>query len=219
MSTDEQAPQQDPPSEEDKVHTPAVDANAENDDTTDIKNRESEQIPEDGEGTADEKADGSGDPAAIEEQLQAAKDQTLRVQAEMQNLRRRVDRDIEKAHKYALENFLGELLPVVDNLERGLSTLNEGLDSEDEAQKAIGEGIELTLKSFVDVLVRNKVEPVDPVDLAFDPEFHQAMAMIPHPEVSANTIIEVFQKGYLLNGRLLRPAMVVVSKGPEDKEA
>jgi molecular chaperone GrpE len=151
----------------------------------------------------------------LREELQQARDQTLRVQAEMQNLRRRVDRDIENAHKYALENFLGELLPVVDNLERGLVTADTALDGNDDAQKAISEGIELTLKSFLDVLARNKVEQVDPTNQSFDPEFHQAMTMVPHPEVPANTVIEVFQKGYLLNGRLVRPAMVVVSKGSD----
>ncbi len=151
----------------------------------------------------------------LEAELSEAKDQVLRVQAEMQNLRRRVDRDIENAHKYALENFVGELLPVVDNLERGLATVDAASDADSEAQKAIREGMELTLKSFLDVLARNKVEPIDPTGQAFDPEFHQAMTMVPHPEIAANTVIEVFQKGYLLNGRLVRPAMVVVSKGAE----
>ena len=154
-------------------------------------------------------AEDVSDAVAQQDELLQAKDQVLRVQAEMQNLRRRVDRDIENAHKYALEGFLVELLPVVDNLERALAAI----DSSDEAQKTLGEGIELTLKSFLDVLTRNKVEQLDPVAQSFDPEFHQAMTMVPHPEVPNNTIIEVFQKGYLLNGRLVRPAMVVVSKG------
>ena len=169
------------------------------------------------EGESIEQGDGGkqAGPAGLQEELQQAKDQTLRVQAEMQNLRRRVDRDIENAHKYALENFLSELLPVVDNLERSLTTLDSALDENDDAQKAVSEGIELTLKSFLDVLTRNKVEQVDPGNQSFDPEFHQAMTMVPHPEVPANTVIEVFQKGYLLNGRLVRPAMVVVSKGPD----
>ncbi|RLA51577.1 MAG: nucleotide exchange factor GrpE [Gammaproteobacteria bacterium] len=154
-------------------------------------------------------AEDVSDAVAQQEELLQAKDQVLRVQAEMQNLRRRVDRDIENAHKYALEGFLVELLPVVDNLERALAAI----DSSDETQKTLSEGIELTLKSFLDVLTRNKVEQLDPVEQSFDPEFHQAMTMVPHPEVPNNTIIEVFQKGYLLNGRLVRPAMVVVSKG------
>lgn len=158
-------------------------------------------------------AEGSSDDVAtLREAASQAKDQVLRVQAEMQNLRRRVDRDIENAHKFALDKFVAELLPVVDNLERALATI----DASDDTQRAIGEGIELTLKSFQDVLVRNKVEQVDPVGQGFDPEFHQAMAIVPHPELAANTVIEVFQKGYLLNGRLVRPAMVVVSRGVEN---
>ena len=202
MSSDEQTPQEDQQSGEDKDHL-----------------QEGELIEEgefiDGDSNEPEQASQQDPLAALEEQLQEAKDQTLRTQAEMQNLRRRVDRDIENAHKYALENFLGELLPVVDNLERGLVTINSLLDGKDEAQQAIGEGIELTLKSFVDVLTRNKVEQIDPANKSFDPEFHQAMTMVPHPEIPANTVIEVFQKGYLLNGRLVRPAMVIVSKGAE----
>lgn len=157
-------------------------------------------------------AEASDDVATLQGALLQAKDQVLRVQAEMQNLRRRVDRDIENAHKFALDKFVVELLPVVDNLERAVATI----DHSDETQRAIGEGIELTLKSFQDVLVRNKVEQVDPVNQGFDPEFHQAMAIVPHPELAANTVIEVFQKGYLLNGRLVRPAMVVVSKDVEN---
>jgi molecular chaperone GrpE len=209
VSSDEQTPQEDQQSGEDKDCLQKENAAVQKGELID----EGELI--DGDSNEPEQASQQNPLAALEEQLQEAKDQTLRVQAEMQNLRRRVDRDIENAHKYALENFLGELLPVVDNLERGLATINSLLDGKDEAQKAIGEGIELTLKSFVDVLTRNKVEQIDPGNESFDPEFHQAMTMVPHPEVPANTVIEVFQKGYLLNGRLVRPAMVIVSKGAE----
>lgn len=144
----------------------------------------------------------------LEQQLGEAKDQALRIQAEMQNLRRRTERDIENAHKYALDKFVTDLLPVVDNLERALASIN----SEDASQEAVSEGIELTLKSFVDVLSRFKVEQVDPAGEPFDPDLHQAMTMVPNPELEPNTVMDVFQKGYTLNGRLIRPAMVVVSK-------
>ena len=144
----------------------------------------------------------------LQEELVAAKDQTLRTQAEMQNLRRRSERDVENAHKYALEKFVGELLPVVDNLERALQTV----DQNNEALKDFTEGVELTLKSFQDVLIRYKVEAVDPKGQLFDPELHQAMSMLEMPEEAPNTVIDVFQKGYTLNGRLVRPAMVVVAK-------
>ena len=140
--------------------------------------------------------------------LAEAKDHVLRTQAEMQNLRRRMERDVENAHKYALEKFVGELLPVVDNLERAISTI----DVSNEEFKAVGEGIELTLKSFLDVLGRFKVDTLDPKGEAFDPELHQAMSILEMQEVKPNTVVDVFQKGYTLNGRLVRPAMVVVSK-------
>lgn len=144
----------------------------------------------------------------LQQQVAGANDQVLRVQAEMQNLRRRAERDVENAHKYALDKFAPELLPVVDNLERALATI----DAEDSAQKSVAEGIELTLKTFVDVLVRFKVEAVDPAGQPFDAEFHQAVSMVPNPDLEPNTVMDVFQKGYTLNGRLVRPAMVVVSK-------
>ena len=100
---------------------------------------------------------------------------------------------------------------MVDNLERAMSAV----DSEDEVFKPVFEGIELTYKSFQDSLSRHQVVVVDPAGAPFDPEQHQAMSMVPSPDVEPNTVLEVFQKGYLLNGRLIRPAMVVVSKTPE----
>ena len=144
----------------------------------------------------------------LQEQVSKANDQVLRVQAEMQNVRRRVERDVENAHKYALDKFTAELLPVVDNLERALSTI----DAADDAQKAVATGLELTLKSFFDVLGRFKIEVVDPAGQPFDADLHQAVSMVPNPDLEPNTVMDVFQKGYMLNGRLVRPAMVVVSK-------
>tara|TARA_B110000977_G_scaffold68548_1_gene92993 strand:+ start:3335 stop:3913 length:579 start_codon:yes stop_codon:yes gene_type:complete len=145
----------------------------------------------------------------LQEQVSKANDQVLRIQAEMQNVRRRAERDVENAHKYALDKFTADLLPVVDNLERALSTI----DAADEAQKAVNTGLELTLKTFVDVLARFKIEAVDPVGQPFDADLHQAVSMVPNPDLEPNTVMDVFQKGYTLNGRLVRPAMVVVSKG------
>lgn len=144
----------------------------------------------------------------LQQQVASANDQVLRVQAEMQNLRRRAERDVENAHKYALDKFAPELLPVVDNLERALAAI----DVEDTGQKAVAEGIELTLKTFIDVLVRYNVEAIDPAGQPFDADFHQAVSMVPNPDLEPNTVMDVFQKGYTLNGRLLRPAMVVVAK-------
>lgn len=143
------------------------------------------------------------------EQVAKANDQVLRVQAEMQNVRRRAERDVESAHKFALDKFAADLLPVVDNLERALAAI----DAADEGQKSVAEGLELTLKSFVEVLARYKIEAIDPAGQPFDAELHQAVSMVPNPDLEANTVMDVFQKGYTLNGRLVRPAMVVVSQG------
>ena len=143
----------------------------------------------------------------LQQQVADANDNVLRIQAEMQNMRRRAERDVENAHKFALDKFSADLLPVVDNLERALSAI----DVEDDSQKAIAEGIELTLKSFLDVLVRFKIEAVDPAGQPFDANLHQAVSMVPNPDMEPNTVMDVFQKGYTLNGRLIRPAMVVVS--------
>ena len=143
----------------------------------------------------------------LQQKLSTLGEQLLREQAEMQNVRRRAQRDVESAHKFALEKFATELLSVVDNLERAIGAI----DAEDESQKAVAEGLELTLKSFIDVLTRHRDVPVDPEGQPFDADLHQAVSMVPNAEVEPNTVINVFQKGYTLNGRLIRPAMVVVS--------
>jgi len=143
----------------------------------------------------------------LQQKLNILGEQLLREQAEMQNIRRRAQRDIESAHKYALEKFTGDLLSVVDNLERAI----DAIDTEDESQKAVAEGLELTLKTFIEVLAKYKVEAVEPEGQPFDADLHQAVSTVPNAEVEPNTVINVFQKGYTLNGRLIRPAMVVVS--------
>ena len=143
----------------------------------------------------------------LQQKLSSLGEQLLREQAEMQNVRRRAQRDIESAHKYALEKFASELLSVVDNLERAI----DAIDAEDESQKSVAEGLELTLKTFIEVLAKYNVEAVDPEGQPFDADLHQAVSTVPNNDVEPNTVINVFQKGYTLNGRLVRPAMVVVS--------
>lgn len=143
----------------------------------------------------------------LQQKLTTLGEQLLREQAEMQNVRRRAQRDVESAHKYALEKFASELLSVVDNLERAI----DAIDADDESQKPVAEGLELTLKTFIDVLAKYNVEPVEPEGQPFDADLHQAVSTVPNNEVEPNTVINVFQKGYTLNGRLIRPAMVVVS--------
>lgn len=152
--------------------------------------------------------------AQAELAAQKAHDDLLRVQAEMQNLRRRTEQDIEKAHKYGQEKFSAELLSVMDNLERALDAASA---HENEAVKAIYDGVDLTLKSFSDCFSKFNIEAVDPLGEPFDPALHQAMSMQENPDVEPNTIIAVMQKGYTLHGRVIRPAMVLVAKGSSPK--
>lgn len=147
--------------------------------------------------------------ARVEELEQAvgeAKDQALRAAAEVQNVRRRAEQDVDKARKFALERFVRELLPVVDSLEKALDAMGE------EANEVHREGVSMTLKLQLDTLGKFGVEAVEPQGEPFDPQYHEAMAMVPNPELEPNTVMDVMQKGYLLNGRLVRPAMVVVSQ-------
>ena len=144
----------------------------------------------------------------LEEQLAAAQDQSLRVAADLQNVRRRAEQDVEKAHKFALEKFANELLPVIDSLERAL----EVADKENPELASMIEGIELTLKSLLGAVRKFGVEVVGDTNVPFNPEIHQAMSMMESDDVAPNHVMMVMQRGYTLNGRLLRPAMVAVAK-------
>lgn len=150
------------------------------------------------------------DPALLEAQKAASEnwDRFVRAQAEMENLRRRMEKDLQNAHKYALEKFVKELLPVVDSLELGIAAAST--ESPDIAK--LREGNELTLKQLQSVLEKFNIRAIDPVGEKFNPELHQAMAMEPSSSAEPNTVLRVFQKGYLLNDRLLRPSLVVVSQ-------
>ena len=148
--------------------------------------------------------------AKLEVDLADAQDSALRAQADAANVQRRAEQEIDKARKFALDRFVGELLPVVDNMERALSAATDS-----GAEASIIEGLELTLKSFMDALKKSGVEIVDPQGEPFDPQLAQAMSMVENPDVEPNTVIAVMQKGYTLNGRLVRPAMVMVSKAAE----
>jgi molecular chaperone GrpE len=175
----------------------------------DVENSVAEQVEEAiaGELIDDVEAGENAVTDAVYEQIEALKADVLRAHAETQNARRRAEQDVEKARKFALEKFVGELLPVADNLERAIAAG----DSEDEGQKSVLEGVALTHKSLLDTLKKFKVEVIDPHGEPFDPQLHQAMSMVPNPDSEPNTVLTVFQKGYTLNGRLVRPAMVVVS--------
>ncbi|MBS9405171.1 nucleotide exchange factor GrpE [Halomonas sp. TRM85114] len=142
----------------------------------------------------------------LEQSLAEAKDQSLRAAAEAQNVRRRAEQEADKARKFALEKFVKELLPVVDSLEKALEAMQDG------ASDVHREGVSMTLKLQLDVLNKFGVEAVEPHGEPFDPQYHEAIAMVPNADLEPNSVMEVMQKGYLLNGRLVRPAMVVVSQ-------
>ena len=144
----------------------------------------------------------------IEEAANKEQDILLRSRAEIENLRRRTEQDIEKAHKFALEKFSKDILNTIDNLERALAT---PANKEDESVKALFDGVELTLKELVSTVGRFGVEAVGVVGEAFNPDLHQAISMQPAEGFESNQISVVLQKGYTLNGRVIRPAMVMVA--------
>jgi molecular chaperone GrpE len=138
-------------------------------------------------------------------------DKSVRVQAEMENLKRRTQKDLEDAHKFALTSFGKELLPVFDSVVLGL----QAAMGESEEVKKFREGSELTIKQFEALFAKFNIVAIDPIGQAFSAEHHQAVLMQAVEDTKPNTVINVFQKGYTLNGRLLRPAMVVVAKAAE----
>jgi len=150
------------------------------------------------------------------------KDQTLRAKAETENMRKRVSRDIEKAHKFALEKFAANLLPVVDSLEKAVESIEAAASegSGDESPlKGIGEGVNLALKMFHETLERSGIKQVNPEGEPFDPQFHEAMGLLENPDMEPGSVMAVLQKGYTLNDRLVRAAMVMVSKEPAGEPA
>ena len=146
--------------------------------------------------------------AELAQSQSGVRDAQLRAQAEIENIRRRTEIDVEKAHKFALEKFANELLPVIDSLERAL----EVADKENPELASMIEGIELTLKSLLGAVRKFGVEVVGDTNVPFNPEIHQAMSMMESDDVAPNHVMMVMQRGYTLNGRLLRPAMVAVAK-------
>ncbi|WP_133479555.1 nucleotide exchange factor GrpE [Cognatilysobacter segetis] len=150
--------------------------------------------------------------AALQAQLDAAngelsklREDVLRERADLENQRRRVARDVDTARRFANERLLGDLLPVIDSLEAGLAQAAGDAG-------ALREGMELTLRQLLKVAADNGLVPVDPAGQAFNPEHHQAMSMVPGGDTPANHVVQVYQKGWLLNDRLLRPALVVVAQ-------
>ena len=145
---------------------------------------------------------------AAQHEAATLRDAGLRAQAEVENIRRRAARDLDKAHKFALERFAADLLPVLDGLEKSA----ESAAAHD--SKAVAEGMALLLKLCLDALGKHGIEQVDPLGAPFDPSQSEAMAMVENPDAEPNSVMEVMQKGYLLNGRLVRAAKVIVAKAP-----
>ncbi len=174
--------------------------------------------------TISEATASDADPADVQQEIEPEKlhlmledarakadehwEQLIRVRAETENLKKRHARELENAHKYAIDKFVSELLPVKDSMELGLDA---GTGESADLNKII-EGTQLTLKLFSDVMGKFGIQEVNPLGEPFDPEYHQAMAMQPSDEHEPNTVITVVQKGYTLNDRLVRPAMVMVSQ-------
>jgi molecular chaperone GrpE len=183
-----------------------------------LEQEASEQIEADkGDGSPghqgiDDELELLGDEALATALLEVEKfrDLALRAEAEMQNLQRRTARDVENAHKFGVEKFVQNMLPVVDSLEKAIESTGDNSD-------AIAQGVRLCHKLMVDTLNKEGVEIIDPVGEPFDPNEHQAMSMVENPDMEPNSVLAVVQKGCKLNGRLVRPAMVMVSKAPADQ--
>jgi len=209
MSTNEQTPEdkQAPDAEVDLVSAETVEENLTglDESTEDVAGQE--RTEEDAELSSEEII------AQLREKLDTTQkkadenwDTLVRLQAEMENNRKRGDKKVEDAHKFASQKFVESLLPVVDSMEMGMAAEGD-IDQ-------IREGMGLTLKLFESVMEKNNIVAVDPMGEKFNPELHQAMAMQPNPEMENNTVMAVMQKGFTISGRLVRPAMVMVVKNP-----
>ena len=171
-----------------------------------------EQSPESAQvetGTTEQSTD-MPESDGLEAELVKVKDQLLRTIAESENIRRRASRDVENAHKFAIEKLLNDLFPVLDSLEKAVETANQT-----EGAGAIAEGVELSLKMFLATLEKSGVVQIDPLGEPFDPQHHEAMAMVPNPDAEPNSVMDVMQKGYVLNERLVRAAKVIVTKAAD----
>ena len=201
--------------EEELIIDAEVDSEALEEAASEAESPEAAEAAEEAVELADmSKADLFKDAENAREEAAKFRDAALRAEAEMQNVRRRASKDVEHAHKFGAEKLIQNLLPVVDSLEKALesSELVKDLD-QDHSAKAVLDGVGLCHKMFLDTLGKENVAVVDPHGEPFDPNLHQAMSMVENPDMEPNSVVAVIQKGYQLNGRLVRPAMVMVSKG------
>lgn len=188
-------------------------------DENDIAPQEPPSIPSNPDDAADEPLDSADSPTDLEEKLAAAeaeaienRDRMLRMAAELDNYKKRAARELDDIKKYATENLLRQLLTVVDNLERAIASAA----SENENGQSLVDGVALTLAEIMKILEKHYVSPIQALGEPFDPAFHQAMCQEESADQPPNTVVQEFQKGYLIHDRLLRPAMVVVSKAAQD---
>ena len=190
-------------------------------DPNSVPEQDSTTAPEAGEDGQDSSEDGEvgvealrESLAALQAEVEAAKDQALRAQAEAENTRRRASRETENARKFALERFVSALLPAIDSFERAVEAAAAA-----DAGRSVVEGIELSLKLLLDALEGAGVRVVDPAGEPFDPAFHEAMSMVTEPDMEPGSVARVIQKGYVLNERLVRAAMVMVVQAPPEEAA
>ena len=201
--------------EEELIIDAEVDSEALEEAASEAESPDAAEAPEEAVELADmSKAELFKDAENAREEAAKFRDAALRAEAEMQNVRRRASKDVEHAHKFGAEKLIQNLLPVIDSLEKALesSELVKDLD-QDHSAKAVLDGVGLCHKMFLDTLGKENVAVVDPHGEPFDPNLHQAMSMVENPDMEPNSVVAVIQKGYQLNGRLVRPAMVMVSKG------
>jgi molecular chaperone GrpE len=191
----------------DDVMKDTVDASEAPEETTMDEANVDLDSPDSGDSEQDASAD-DGDSASLETQVEELREALLRSQADLQNVRRRAERDVENAHKYAVEKFVKDLLAVLDSMDRALelAETTEGFDA------AMLEGTQMTHKLLLDTASKHGVESIDPVGETFNPQEHQAMSMVESAEHEPNSVMAVMQKGYKLEGRVIRAAMVVVTK-------
>jgi len=179
------------------------------------ENKPENSVQQDQEAITSAQAEVSQDMTALlaEAQAQAAQhyDSLLRLQADMENLRRRTEREMDSARKFAVERLINDLIPVLDSMEMGLQAANQAANDHD----TIKQGLEMTLKMFQDVMGRFHVESLDPTGQKFNPQEHEAMTMQPSADHEPNTVMMTIQKGYKLHGRVVRPARVIISSAAQ----
>lgn len=202
MSTENQKPEEEPVDAAEVAQEPAETADAQDVAAEDLAVETPPEEPGD---------DLEVQLAAATAEAQDFKDRFLRSEAELENVRKRSEREIVKARRFALEKFAGDLLGVLDSLDMGQQAANQ----EGASLESVREGAELTLKMFIDTLTKHGVEQIDPTGEKFDPDEHEAMVMQPSADAEPNTVLDTFQKGYKLNDRVLRPARVVVAKAAD----